>query len=466
MLNLLRHHRHLARSRFAEALSLLAPDAWLGSGRSVWACYRLGLYATVARSDTDHRHLPAGVGRVVSLAACGHLDQAQAEIEALRRRHGAPALQTAGLPGALAPFAPATALSLLDPQRGQRALHAALLLALGETADAARRLQHLLDHDTAEKADADLHLLVANAQAQSPAARLAGLNRMLARHALPPVGLRDAARMPGPTNLTASVPAHAHGPRISVLMTAYNAQDRIAPAIESLLAQSWRNLEVVVADDASTDDTAEVVQALATRDDRVRYLRMPANVGTYVAKTAAFGLATGEFVTCHDSDDWSHPLRLAWQIRPLLESPALVATTSRWVRLTDDGQCHARAVYPLSRLNPASPLFRRQAVEEHAGLWDTVRTGADSEFHARLKLVFGRQSVRALPVPLAFGAHRPGSLMTAPDTGHNSHSLSPDRLAYWEAWTRWHIAVLRAGGKPVMPRGQSDPAPPRPFAYP
>jgi glycosyltransferase involved in cell wall biosynthesis len=249
-------------------------------------------------------------------------------------------------------------------------------------------------------------------------------------------------------------------------MTAHNTQDRIGPAIESLLAQSWRNLEVVVADDASTDGTADVVQALAERDTRVRYLRMPHNAGTYAAKTAAFGQSTGAFVTCHDSDDWSHPLRLEWQIRPLLAHPKRVATTSRWVRLTDEGQFHARSVYPLTRLNPASPLFRRQAVEQHAGLWDTVRTGADSEFLARLKLVFGRQSVQALAVPLAFGAHRPGSLMTATDTGHGVHGLSPSRLSYWEAWTRWHIATLRAGGKPVMPRSQSDRETPRPFAFP
>lgn len=464
MLNRLHYHRHLARSRFAEALARLPPDDWLRSGQGVWACYRLGLYATVSRCEADHRYLPGSVGQVVSLAACGQRSQAHAAVQALTRRHGAAALQSAGLPGALAAFAPETALSLLDPQRGQQALHSALLLSLGETADAARRLHHLLGQG--EAVEPDLHLLAANAQAGSPTQRLAGLNRMLARHALPPVALRDPAHMPSPTNLTASATAPQEGPRVSVLMTAHNNEDRIGPAIESLLAQSWRNLEVVVADDASTDGTADVVQALAERDTRVRYLRMPHNAGTYAAKTAAFGQSTGEFVTCHDSDDWSHPLRLAWQIRPLLAHPKRVATTSRWVRLTDAGQFHARSVYPLTRLNPASPLFRRQAVEQHAGLWDTVRTGADSEFLARLKLVFGRQSVQALAVPLAFGAHRPGSLMTATDTGHDTHGLSPGRLAYWEAWTRWHIATLRAGGKPVMPRGQSDRETPRPFAFP
>ncbi len=464
MLNLLHFRRHLARSRFAEALARLPADEWLDSDRGVWACYRLGLYATVSRSDPDPRYLPGSVGHVVSLAACGRVAQAQAEIQALTRRHGAAALQSAGLSSALAAFAPEAALSILDPRRGQQALHSALLLSQGETVEAARRLRRLLDQG--EVGEPDLHLLATNAQAGSMAQRLEGLNRMLARHALPPAALRDPERMPGPTNLTASPPRPQHGPRVSVLVTAYNTQDRIGPAIESLLAQSWRNLEVVVADDASTDGTADVVQALAERDTRVRYLRMPHNAGTYAAKTAAFHRSTGEFITCHDSDDWSHPLRIEWQIRPLLAQPARVATTSRWVRLTDDGQFHARSVYPLTRLNPASPLFRRYAVEQHAGLWDSVRTGADSEFLARLKLVFGRQSVWALGAPLAFGAHRPGSLMTAADTGHGTHAVSASRLSYWEAWTRWHIAALRAGRKPVMPAAQTPGVDQRPFAVP
>ncbi|HBS26203.1 MAG TPA: glycosyltransferase family 2 protein, partial [Gammaproteobacteria bacterium] len=234
-------------------------------------------------------------------------------------------------------------------------------------------------------------------------------------------------------------------------MTAYNAADRIKPAVESLFAQTWQNLEIVIVDDASSDNTNEVIEALAAGDNRIRFLRMPRRVGTYVAKTAGLQLAAGEFVTCHDSDDWSHPLRIEKQMQPLLDNPQLVATTSKWVRIEDNGSFYARPVHPLARLNPASPLFRRKQVEEETGLWDLVRTGADSEFYARLRLVFGSKAVKRLQQPLAFGAHREDSLMTAANTGYNSAGVSPNRLAYWEAWTHWHIKELRAGRKPMMP---------------
>ena len=240
------------------------------------------------------------------------------------------------------------------------------------------------------------------------------------------------------------------GPLVSVLMTAYEAEERIGAAMTSLLEQTYRDIELVVIDDASCDGTGAIVQAIAQRDSRVIYVRLPRNVGTYVAKGIGLRLAKGEFVTCHDSDDWSHPLRIQRQVAPLLKNKNLIFTTSHWVRMQDDGVYYARPVHPLMRINPASPLFRRKQVMAQTGGWDPVRTGADSEFLARLRLVFGRRAMCRVVQPLALGAHRPDSLMTAADTGYSASGMSPIRLSYWEAWTYWHIDELRAGHKPEL----------------
>jgi hypothetical protein len=103
------------------------------------------------------------------------------------------------------------------------------------------------------------------------------------------------------------------------------------------------------------------------------------------------------------------------------------------------------------RMNPASPMFRKNMVLERAGGWDAVRTGADSEFIARLKLVFGRSAMQRVAQPLAFGAHRPDSLMTATETGYSTTGMSPTRLAYWEGWGHYHLNELRCGRKPYVP---------------
>ena len=237
-------------------------------------------------------------------------------------------------------------------------------------------------------------------------------------------------------------------------------------AIESLLKQTYRNLEIIVVDDASGDTTPDLVQAWAQKDARVRLLRLTTNGGTYLAKSMGLQLARGEFVTCHDSDDWSHPLKIERQVRPLLTDSALVATTSHWVRMQDDGMFYARPVHPLMRFNPSSPLFRREVVLERMGAWDMVRTGADSEFHARLKLVFGKRAVKRIAQPLALGSHREGSLMTAGDTGYSDAGISPQRLAYWEAWGAWHIACLRQGGLPRLPQDMARLAESRLFSAP
>src|SRR5690606_36601102 len=135
----------------------------------------------------------------------------------------------------------------------------------------------------------------------------------------------------------------------------------------------------------SQDCTRELLEDLVARDSRIKLIALPQNIGTYAAKLIGLQHATGEFVTCHDSNDWSHPQKIERQVRPLLDNPWLVCTTSCWIRITDDGQFYSRLGPPFMRLNPSSPLFRRELVLQHAGAWDVVPTGADSEFLARIK---------------------------------------------------------------------------------
>ena len=118
------------------------------------------------------------------------------------------------------------------------------------------------------------------------------------------------------------------------------------------------------------------------------------------------------------------------------------------------------------RLNPSSPLFRRERVLHEAGAWDCVRTGADSEFLARLRVVFGPKAIKKIGEPLALGSHRPDSLMTAAVTGYSETGISPQRMAYWEAWSRWHIEELALGRRPYVPAEPLAAVKPRPFPVP
>lgn len=439
-----------SKNNFARALVFGQRSGAPLNSEELYACYRLGLYDTVVNSTCKDGHWRGCFARAVSLAACGRIAEAT-ELTCALVSQGQLGRQQAVLADALAPFAPELALEVSQTCATPVALQAALLLRVSGREQASRLLQEAFAAGK-ERERPELHLFLSNAEAAAPTQQLARMNAFLAAYALPPVVLRDGALPVSQMNITGegSLPI-VRGPLVSILMTAYQSGQRIAYAITSLLEQTYQDIELIVVDDASTDNTGEVVQALATRDPRIVYLRLPCNVGTYVAKSIGLHHAKGEFVTCHDSDDWSHPLRIERQVRPLLESRRIVFTTSYWIRLQDDGIYYARPVHPLIRMNPASPMFRKDVVLKQGGGWDAVRTGADSEFAARLTLVFGRRARHRVVQPLAFGAHRPDSLMTAAETGYSTAGMSPTRLAYWESWGHHHINELRAGRKPFIP---------------
>ena len=137
-------------------------------------------------------------------------------------------------------------------------------------------------------------------------------------------------------------------------------------------------------------------------------------------------------------------------MQPLLKNKKIVATISNWIRIGNNGEFYTRHLFPLTRLNLSSLMFRKREVCEKIGVYDTVRTGADSEFFARINLVFGKKRVQKINKPLSFGAHRENSLMTASSTGYNESGISFDRLEYWEAWNYWHAHELTFKRTPVI----------------
>jgi succinoglycan biosynthesis protein ExoO len=97
---------------------------------------------------------------------------------------------------------------------------------------------------------------------------------------------------------------------ISIVMPVYNCEKTVEKAIESALAQSYTNIEIVVVDDCSTDDSAVLVEKLAAKDKRIKLIKLPKNVGVGGARKKAFENISGEYVTLLDADDWYLPNRL------------------------------------------------------------------------------------------------------------------------------------------------------------
>lgn len=99
--------------------------------------------------------------------------------------------------------------------------------------------------------------------------------------------------------------------RVSLLMANYNGGPFVEASLRSALAQTLGAIEVIVADDASTDGSAEIAEAVARTDGRVRVLRAPTNTGISATRNRAIAAARGEWLAVQDSDDLMHPGRLA-----------------------------------------------------------------------------------------------------------------------------------------------------------
>lgn len=100
--------------------------------------------------------------------------------------------------------------------------------------------------------------------------------------------------------------------KISIIIPTYNRADKITASIESVLNQTYGNFELLVIDDASTDNTEEVIRDI--RDDRVSYHRLPDNSGAGAARNAGVQLAKYDIIGFQDSDDIWHPDKLEKQL--------------------------------------------------------------------------------------------------------------------------------------------------------
>jgi hypothetical protein len=257
----------------------------------------------------------------------------------------------------------------------------------------------------------------------------------------------------------------ADGPLVTVVVTAFNAGALVKQSVQSLLSQTHRHLQILVANDASTDATWAHLTALVQQDPRVTVFNLPVNIGTYAAKALMLRFAKGEFVVCHDADDLAAPNFVERSLQTLLRNPRKVAVISNWFRVDEELRIFPGAVrrfWPLLSINHSSLMLRTALLKELGG-WDVPRVAADTELFERIRLVYGKRSVVQLPQPLTIGSMRADSLMNDPTVGAMDAQAFRRRVEYREAWVDWHQACKKNRTKPVMPSPLSAE---RPFFVP
>lgn len=270
------------------------------------------------------------------------------------------------------------------------------------------------------------------------------LNAYLEKFKAAPIQLGEGATL-FDRFTTAPLPAVTGGPLISVIMPAWNAEQTVRKAAQSILNQTWRNLELLIVDDCSADGTWARLQEIAALDRRVKILRNKVNVGPYVSKNIALMMAKGEWITGHDADDWAHPHRLEQHMLSLEKfSSRPRASISFMVRFETSGVMDRFAPiseYSLDGIARDAAIactFERNFLIDSLGSWDCVRFGADSELISRSRLLIGDEFKR-LPLISMLCMNYESSLTNDPVYGV-SRTAGPSavRLNYNKAWVDWH----------------------------
>jgi glycosyltransferase involved in cell wall biosynthesis len=207
-------------------------------------------------------------------------------------------------------------------------------------------------------------------------------------------------------------------PAVSVVIPAYNAAWCVRQAIDSVLAQHYRDFEIIVVNDGSTDDTAAV---LASYGPAIRMIDQP-NGGMSNARNAGIRAARGEFIAFLDSDDWWLPPKLGSQVAVMRSRPELgfCSCAARvedmegtLVNLWECPSWHGSFLVHLFGSGADVPgscsavVARRALVAAAGGFDETLRGAEDPDLWIRLAAISG---YACLPEPMVVILRRPGSV--------------------------------------------------------
>lgn len=156
---------------------------------------------------------------------------------------------------------------------------------------------------------------------------------------------------------------------ISVIMLTYNRENLVSRAIESILAQTFRDFEFIIVDNGSTDRSGQIAEEYAIKDSRIRVIhRERGNIGS--GRNAGLDAAQGEYITFIDDDDWAEPDFLEFLLNLLQENCADVAICGAADKVFDEKKVMTaeEALVELmwrKKYNMAFPtkLFQRELVE-------------------------------------------------------------------------------------------------------
>jgi glycosyltransferase involved in cell wall biosynthesis len=259
-----------------------------------------------------------------------------------------------------------------------------------------------------------------------------------------------------------------HTPRVTAFIPAFNREEYICTAIDSLLAQQYTDLEILVVDDGSTDGTAAAIEKFT--DPRVRLVRNPRNLGIPATRNRGLELARGEFIALLDSDDYAYPQRIGRQVTFLDRHPEIVQVGSWCSHMDAKGlplggirrqptrpeDADARLLFHCSMINRT--IMARAAVLREYGYDEAFPCCQDYDLHARMAV---RHRMANLPEILVCGREHGGRITNQRRNLARDRKMAIQRrlledldVNFTETDIAWHFNLTQPRGPNLPPASE------------
>jgi glycosyltransferase involved in cell wall biosynthesis len=229
---------------------------------------------------------------------------------------------------------------------------------------------------------------------------------------------------------------------VSVVIPVYNRAKQISRAVHSVLAQSYQNFEIILVDDGSTDETADVLKNLKQSHEQIKLISLPGNRGVSFARNKGIEQAQGRFIAFLDSDDEWLPIKLETQLKTLKDTGCQwVHTNEDWVRngkpLKQKSHHRKAGGWQFTRslelcvISPSSVMINADVIRQN--LFDeSYEVCEDYDLWLRLSLVY----------PIAY-------VESSQITKHGGHE---DQLSMkYRGMDKWRIQSMRKYWNAKMP---------------
>ncbi len=186
-----------------------------------------------------------------------------------------------------------------------------------------------------------------------------------------------------------------HSPLVSIVLPTYNGTRYLAQSIQSCIDQTYPHWELIIVDDASTDNTPEIIEYFKREDQRIKYVRHNANKKLPGALNTGFGITHGEFLTWTSDDNLYRPQALEFMLKFILETPNIGLVYTDYSTINEDGHLirvhHTKEPYKLVYGCIIGPcfLYRREVYEKVGSYADDLFYVEDYDYWLRTARHFG-----------------------------------------------------------------------------